>query len=101
MLPLVMIRRVDGHRPFAVEVAGEQFAADGVAHVVGEEGEGVEVPFGGQGHHHVGLLGDGEGDVGLVGEAVPEQVEQHDATVLGQGREGGPEVERRRREARG
>ena len=39
MLPLVSTRRRDLDRPRAVELARQQLAADGVAHVVAEQRE--------------------------------------------------------------
>ena len=76
MLPFVTTRRVTstGHEP--VHLARQEFAADRVAHVVGQEREGREVERRRERADDVGLQGERVGDVGLVGQAVPQHVEQ-------------------------
>ena len=98
MLPLVSTRRrhVDG--PRTLELPGQQLAPDGVAHVVAQERELVDADGIGERDDDVGLLGEGVRLVGLVGQPVPEQVEQQDPPVPAQVVEHVAEVERRARE---
>ena len=99
MLPLVSTRCVMSTGHVAVGIAREQLAADGVAHVVGEQRELAQAELGGERGDDVGLRGERVRDVGLRGEAVPEEVEQADAPVRAQAVEHEVEVERRGREA--
>ena len=90
-------RHVD--RPRAVELPGQQLTPDGVTHVVAEERQLLDTQRVGERDHEVGLLRDPVGLVGLVGEPVPEQVEQQDPPVPPEVVEHVAEVERRAREA--
>ena len=95
MLPLVSTRAADLDRPRAVELAGQQLAADGVAHVVGEQREPVDPERGGERHDDVRLFGERVGLVGLRRQPVPEEVEEEHATRAPQVVEHGSEVVRR------
>ena len=60
----------DLDRPGPLGPAGQQLAPDGVADVVGEEGEAGEAQLVHEGRHHVGLQGQGVGQIGLGREPV-------------------------------
>ena len=77
---------------------GQQLAADGVTHVVGEEGQSFDAQRGHECGGHVRLQGNRIGPVGLGGQPVPDHVEQQDPAPVPQAVEHGGVVERRRRE---
>ena len=89
----------DLDRPGALGSAGEELAADGVAHVVREQIEAVDAERGDEGRGDVGLQRHGVVAVGLGREPVAEHVEQQDPTAGAQAVEDGGVVEGRRREA--
>ena len=86
------------HRPGALRAAGEQLATDGVAHVVGEQGQPFDAEGGHVGGGDVGLQRHRIGAVGLGREPVADHVEQHHPPPRPQAVEHGGVVERRRRE---
>ena len=90
-------RHLDG--PGALGAPGQQLAADGVAHVVGEQGQAIDPQRRDEGGGHVGLQRHGVGPVGLGRQPVPEHVEEDDAPAGPQPVEHGGIVERRGREA--
>ena len=85
--------------PRPLELAGEEFAADGVPDVVGQEPEPVEAELGAERHGHIGLVHQPIGAVGLGRQSEPGEVEEDDPPAGGQGVDHPVEVERRRREA--
>ena len=97
--PVGQTRCVDLDRPGALGPAGQQLAADGVAHVVGEQGEAVDAELGHEGRRDVRLQRHGVVPVGLGREAVAQHVEQQHAAPGAQPVEDGGVVERRRGEA--
>ena len=88
----------DLDRPRPLGPPGQQLAADGVAHVVSEEGQAFDPERGHEGGGHVRLQRYRIGAVGLGGQPVPDHVEQQDPPPLPQAVEHGGVVERRRRE---
>ena len=98
MLPLVSTRRLIVDRPRAVELARQQLATDGVAHVVGEQREPFDPELGDERHDDVRLLGERVRLVGLRREPVAEEVEQEHAAGAAQIVEHRGEVVRRARE---
>ncbi len=100
MLPLVSARSVISTSQLALELAGQQLAAHGVPHVVGQEPQAVHArrPIE-EGHGHVGLEREGVGPVGLLRQPVAEHVEEQDPAVGGQPVDHAVEVERRGGEA--
>ena len=76
---------LDG-RPCAVGPPGQQFAADGVTDVMGEQGEPGDPPLRHEGHGQIGLEGHGVVQVRLGREPVPETIEQEHAGRRGAGR---------------
>ena len=99
MLPLVTTRRTISTAQAPSARRGQQLAADGVADVVGEQGQAADAQLVHEGGHHVGLPRQGIGKVGFGREPVPEPVEQKEATSVAQRVEHGREVERRSGEA--
>ena len=89
----------DLDRPGPLGAAGQQLATDGVADIVGEQGEAADAQLVHEGGHHVGLQGQGVGKIGFGREPVTEPVEEKEATSVAQRVEHGGEVERRRGEA--
>jgi hypothetical protein len=89
-----------GHldRPRAFRTPGKELAADGIAHVVREQGEAFDAQCGHEGGGHVRLQRNGVGPVGLGGQPVPGHVEQQDPPPVPQAVEHGGVVEGRRRE---
>ncbi len=87
------------HRPGPLGAAGEQLAADRVAHVVGEQRQTVDSQCGHVGGGDVGLERHGVGPVGLGREPVAQHVEQEHPAPRSQAVEHGRVVERRGREA--
>ena len=84
MLPFVDHPAGDVDRPGALGPAGQELAADRVAHVVGEQGQAIDPEVGHEGGRDVGLEGHRVVAVGLGGEAVAEHVEEEDAAVPAQ-----------------
>ena len=89
----------DLHRPGALGPPCQQLAADGVAHVVGQQGQAVHAELGHVGGREVGLQRHGVRPVGFGGQPVAEKVEQEDAPPRPEPVEHGGVVERRRGEA--
>ena len=56
----------DLDRPGPLGAAGQQLATDGVADIVGEQGEAADAQLGHEGRDHVGLQGQGVGQSGLA-----------------------------------
>ena len=90
-----------GHldRPRPLGAPGQELAADGVTHVVGEQGQAIDPERGDEGGGHVGLQRHGVGAVGLGRQPVPDHVEEHDTPSRPEAVEHGGVVERRRGEA--
>ena len=86
-------------RPRALELAGEQLAADGVTHVVAQQREPVDAERLREGDDDVGLFGERVPLVGLGRQAVAEEVEQQHPARAAQVVEHRGEVVRRAREA--
>ena len=90
--------RFDREIELTLEVAREELAADGVAHVVRQQHDGLEPRVAGDLRGLIGVPADAVADVGLGGEPEAEEVEQHDAAFSAERREHGPPVERTRGE---
>jgi MFS family permease len=87
---------LEGERP--IEAARQDLPANGVTHVVGDQYDLVEPQVADDRRDQIGLLEEGVVLVGLIGEPVPEQVEQHDAAAAREAVQDAVPIVRRGRE---